>query len=182
MNIGRQALADLFCTLWMKYKLAYELRDLAQMQQLAGEMTGLLGDYEELLGCHPTFTMKPWIESARSWGNTTEEKDYYERDARTIVTTWNNSLSPLNDYSERAWAGLVGSFYLPRWQRFLKASIQAVAEGREFDEKAYAQDCFAWEEKFANGEGQITYPDRKNPVDVSQRLLEKYFANRAIYN
>ncbi len=181
VNIGRQALADLFCTLWMKYKLAYELHDLAQMQQLADEMTGLLGDYDELLGCHPTFSMRPWIDSARGWGGTAEEKDYYERDARTIITTWNNNLSSINDYSERAWAGLVSCFYLPRWQMFLKATLKAVEEGREFDEDAYARECFAWEEKFANGEGRISYPAPQDPVDVSRRLIGKYFSNSLIY-
>jgi alpha-N-acetylglucosaminidase len=176
VNIGRQAMSDYFVTLWLKYKLAYQLRDVEQMRAIGKQMIEVLNDYDALLGCHPTFSMERWVNAAKDLGSTPEEKQYYERDARTIVTVWNNNLSGLNDYSERAWAGLVHSFYIPRWQLFIDTTIQSRLEGKDWDEKAYAKESFATEEKFANNETPIVYPKAQDPVLLSKKLLQKYFS------
>ena len=45
-------------------------------------------------------------------------KDYYERNARRIVTVWG---PPVDDYSARIWSGLLRDYYMPRWKQYFTA-------------------------------------------------------------
>ena len=55
----------------------------------------------------------PWIADARALGTTPAEKDYYERQARTILSIWGGPV--LNDYANRMWGGLVKDYYDSLW-------------------------------------------------------------------
>jgi alpha-N-acetylglucosaminidase len=59
--------------------------------------------------------------------------DYYERNARTIITTWGGSL---NDYACRNWSGLLSDYYARRWQLYIDASMQAFTTGQPVDDEA----------------------------------------------
>ena len=53
------------------------------------------------------------VLSSRCWRREGDEKlaDYYETDARRIITVW---APGLGDYAARVWSGLVANYYLPR--------------------------------------------------------------------
>ncbi len=68
-----------------------------------------------LTGTRHEFLLGPWIRDARAWGATPEEADYYEADARRIVTEWGGGL---RDYARREWNGLLRDYYYPRWWRW----------------------------------------------------------------
>lgn len=175
--VGQQTMEDFFYTLWLRYHLAYELRDAKQMRQLSQQMIDVLKDYDRLMSCHRFFSMKKWIDDARACGSTLEEKAYYEADARTLITTWRGFRSSINDYAGRPWTGLIGSFYIPRWQEFLSSTIKAVEDGKPFDEDAYADKLYEWEAKFANGEVPIHYPEAHDALTTSREIIAKYFDN-----
>ncbi|MCR5414577.1 MAG: alpha-N-acetylglucosaminidase, partial [Kiritimatiellae bacterium] len=63
---------------------------------------------------HPNNRLEDWIKRARSWGKTDAEKNYYEKNARRLVTIWG---PPVDDYSARIWSGLIRGYYLPRWKK-----------------------------------------------------------------
>ncbi len=67
---------------------------------------------------HPNNRLEDWIAKARSWGKNNAEKDYYETNARRLVTIWG---PPVDDYSARIWSGLIRGYYLPRWQKYFEA-------------------------------------------------------------
>ena len=96
----------------------------------------------------------PWIEDARAWGTSEEEKDYYERQARTLLTIWGGPI--LNDYANRMWGGLVKDYYAKRWNLFFEAVIQAVKDGKEFDEKAFGEELSKFEHAWT--ESHTKYP------------------------
>ena len=175
VNIGRQCLEEHFYVLWRKFVVAYDCYDLKEMKRLGSEMKEVLTDEAALTACHPVFSMKRWIEQARSWGNSAEEKDYYERNARRIVTVWNNNLAGLNDYAGRPWDGLLKSFYLPRWSMFVDRAIDCRERGIEYDEDSFVKECYEFEEKFCELEVPIEYPQKQDPVQLSRQLLKKYF-------
>ena len=87
-----------------------------------------------------------WIEAARAVGTSGAESDYYERNARNILTTWGDRDQSLNDYANRTWAGLVAAYYKPRWELFCDAALEAVESGAPFDEAAFTERCrdFEW--------------------------------------
>ena len=65
-----------------------------------------------VLAGHPTYDLRNWIAKARSCADGDEElADYYETDARRIITVW---APGLGDYAARVWSGLVANYYLPR--------------------------------------------------------------------
>ena len=47
-----------------------------------------------------------------------EAKEQMERNARMILTTWDNQNSECNDLGHREWSGLIRDYYYPRWQLF----------------------------------------------------------------
>ena len=55
----------------------------------------------------------PWLTSARSWGKTEAEKNLYEQNARDLITLWGDANSPLHEYANRQWSGLLNDFYRP---------------------------------------------------------------------
>lgn len=92
--------------------------------------------------------LQRWIDFARSWGDTQEEKDSYEADARRLVTVWGEGgrHDGLNDYSCRMWSGLIRDYYIPRWKHYFDSR----KENKPFD-------FDAWEYKFtAPGELSAT--------------------------
>lgn len=83
---------------------------------------------------------------ARAVGTSEAESDYYERNARNILTTWGDRDQSLNDYANRTWAGLVATYYKPRWELFCDAVLEAVESNVLFDEAAFIERCkdFEW--------------------------------------
>ena len=57
---------------------------------------------------HPYCSLDKWIDDARKMGDSPQLKDYYEKNARNLITTWGGSL---NDYASRSWAGLISDYY-----------------------------------------------------------------------
>ena len=81
-------------------------------------------------GCKD-FSLDDWIRDARAWGTTEAEKDYFEMNARTIITVWGDTYR-LTDYANRDWDGLVETFYKVRWQKFFDAVLAAYDAGEPF--------------------------------------------------
>ena len=92
----------------------------------------------------------PMDRGARAVGMSGAESDYYERNARNILTTWGDRDQSLNDYANRTWAGLVATYYKPRWELFCDAVLEAVESDEPFDEAAFTERC-----KDSNGHGSI---------------------------
>ena len=89
---------------------------------------------------HSRCSLDKWISDARKYGNTPELKNYYEKNARNLITTWGGRL---NDYASRTWAGLIKDYYSKRWDMYLDAVVAAVENNREFDQEKLDEnsDC-----------------------------------------
>ena len=65
---------------------------------------------DELLATRPEFKVGTWIARARSLGDTPEDKELYEWNARVQITTWGNRLAAddggMRDYANREWNGI----------------------------------------------------------------------------
>lgn len=114
---------------------------------------------DRLLCSHPCLRMENWISYARSWGATEELSDYYERNARRIVTVWG---PPVDDYSARIWSGLVRDYYLPRWKHFFNQQ----RTGEKFDFQSWELD---WVE---NTKGLSQAEPFDDPVSACLEILK----------
>ena len=110
---------------------------------------------------------------ARSFGNTPEEKDYYETNARTLVSVWGDSYH-LSDYASRAWAGMLGTFYKVRWEMFIQDVMIAYEAGVPFDAKAFDAKIWEFENVWAQAGHEIEYPQPGDPVATAKEIAAKY--------
>ncbi|KAF2684573.1 glycoside hydrolase family 89 protein [Lentithecium fluviatile CBS 122367] len=87
-------------------------------------LTTLLTSLSTLLSTLPQFSLTPWLLSARALApphtpiTPIAIADLYEYNARNQITQWGPG-GEINDYASKSWGGLVGDYYLPRWQAFL---------------------------------------------------------------
>ncbi|MCM1449807.1 MAG: alpha-N-acetylglucosaminidase [Clostridiales bacterium] len=171
VNLGRQAMSNYFMALRDDFTRAYESRDTASLIARGNEMKELLGDLTTLLNSNHGTRMDKWIADARAKGVNPEEKDYYDRNARTIISIWGPS-QELNDYANRQWAELNATYYTPRWTMFIDRVIDAAKERRRFD----ADEFFVASRQFENR----WIEPRALEVEVSAPADDKTVA-RAMY-
>lgn len=174
VNLGRQAMSNYFIALRDDFNDAYQKGDVELLRQKGGQIKELFADLTKLLRGHSGFSLKKWIDDARSHGVTPEQKDYYERNARTLITIWGPS-KDLNDYANRQWAELNDSYYAPRWAMFVDRVIAAAEQGGKFDADEFynASREFenAWIEPSSNA---IEYLEAVDGLDVAREMYDKY--------
>lgn len=174
VNLGRQAMSNYFIALRDDFNDAYQKGDVELLRQKGGQIKELFADLTKLLRGHSGFSLKKWINDARSHGVTPEQKDYFERNARTLITIWGPS-KDLNDYANRQWAELNDSYYAPRWAMFVDRVIAAAEQGGKFDADEFynASREFenAWIEPSSNA---IEYLEAVDGLDVAREMYDKY--------
>ena len=174
VNITRQALSDLTGPLHNRMVNAYHDKDAEEFEAASNAYLQLLRDLDALLATREEFLLGAWLEDAKRWGNNAEEKRIYEWNARTVITLWGDRESGLHDYARKEWSGLVGGFYLPRWEKFIGRLKRSLADGQAFDADAFTKDIKLWEEKWV--QGNEVYPPEPggDSVAVARRLHTKY--------
>ena len=174
MNIPRQCLENCFGRMNNALLAAYKVGDKDEVNQIISLMTQVLDDVETLVAADSYFLLGKWIGDARVWGKGYGLEDYYERDARNILTTWGGRGQKLNDYANRTYAGLVADYYKPRWVMYFDAIRTALENGQKVDEQALLDKMldFEW-----NWVAQIKkYPDcpKGNPGKLCRDLYAKW--------
>ena len=91
-----------------------ELRD-----QCADRALNMLLRIDALMNLRPDRRLETWINDAEGWAAGDDEKAYYNRDCRRLITYW--GWSGLNDYAARVWSGLIRDYYVGRWREFFQA-------------------------------------------------------------
>ena len=176
VNLTRQYLSNGFELKFAAYKEAYEAGDKEKMATLQAEMLATFDTLDELLGSQDYFLVGKWIADARAWGATPAEADYFETNARNLLTSWGDRGNLLTDYADRSWNGLVGTYYKGRWEMFFKAVDEALAAGEKLEGARYdtlleqMKDFeYAW---WAERPGKFADKPAGNPVE----LVKKVFA------
>lgn len=174
VNVGRQVLGNLFSEFRESFTDSYNKKDIEGMKVWAARMDSLLLDTDRLLATNETFSLGKWIADARDFGVDEAEKDYYEENARCLITVWGQKATQLNDYANRGWAGLTSSFYRERWRRFTDAVIAAAEAGKAYDPKAYYDAITDFEEEWTHGHDKFDIVSGENPVTVGRELASRY--------
>lgn len=174
VNVGRQAIGNMFLDMRARFNEFYKQGDIEAMKGQAAAMDTLILDCDRLLSTEPTFSIGQWIADARAIGADDAEKDYYEENARCIVTTWGAKATQLNDYANRSWGGLTRSFYRERWKQFTDAVIAAAEKGEQFDQAAFRARLTDWEEEWTRQREEFPISSGEKAVDVARELYAKY--------
>jgi len=178
VNFTRQLLGNYSAVVYDKYNEAVKARNLKEMMAQEKLMLDLINDADRLLATENTFLMGKWIADARKKGTTAEEKLYFERNARNLLTTWGEKAHLLNDYASRSWNGTLGTFYAQRWKLFFAAVTDAVIAGEEFDEQRAAKcekTITDFEEKWWHDcIGDFPSKPVGDGVSIARELVAKY--------
>ena len=174
VDITRQVLANYALVLQKKWKNSYKAKDEAQFKKDAQAFIDLIADMDELLATRKDFMLGPWISSARSWGNTSEEKALYEQNARDIITLWGDANSPLHEYANRQWSGLLNDFYKPRWQIFFVELNQALATNKEPDLTNFGNSIREWEWNWVKAHKNYPVVPKGNSHSLALKMYKKY--------
>lgn len=174
INVGRQVLGNLFSDFRDRFTECYKKHDILGAEKMAAQMDQLIDDSDRLLSCSIELNMGKWIRDAREFGTTEQEKQYYEENARCIVSVWGQKGTQLNDYANRGWAGLTRSFYRERWSRFTSAVISAMKSGRQFSQDDYQKDIIEFEYQWTLQHEDFPLVSGENPFNVASELSEKY--------
>ena len=120
IDIVRQAVAEKGRLVYPILTDAFKAGEKELFASASQRFLNLILLQDRLLATRSEFKVGRWIESARSLGNTPEEKNLYEWNARVQITTWGNRTAAdeggLRDYAHKEWNGLLRDFYYNRWK------------------------------------------------------------------
>lgn len=117
-DLVRQMMSNKANTLYARIRNSFDNGDKDSLQLRTNQFLELLLLQDKLLSCRKEFCLSEWIGKARNSVKDPEAKEQMERNARMILTTWDNQNSECNDLGHREWSGLIRDYYYPRWQLF----------------------------------------------------------------
>lgn len=173
-DISRQVLANYALVVQKQWVGAFRSGDRAAFQKHSRAFLELISDMDVLLATRKDFMLGPWIASARNWGNNAAEKALYEKNARDLITLWGDADSPLHEYSNRQWSGLLNDFYKVRWEKFFGMLDNSLQSGTAPDWQAFEKSIAQWEWEWVNA--RKDYPEKPlgNTVDAALKIRAKY--------
>ncbi|KAF0690460.1 Aste57867_18192 [Aphanomyces stellatus] len=180
VDVTRQVLCDHFLMHYKAIKSSFAVRNMTtdEMADTVQRMIELLWDLDVILSSHVDFLLGRWLAQAKAVaGNRSDVAAYLEYEARNQVTRWGDSNGNcLSDYAAKDWAGLVASYYHPRWRIWLTEVSAAYDAHRDVDSKAVTEALEAFELGWQLE--RVSYPTAAhgNPVQIAQSFLAKHGA------
>ncbi len=174
VDITRQVLANYALPLQQKWIAAFRAKDNAAFNLYSHQFLTLAADMDTLLATRKDFLLGPWLASARSWGSTSSEKALYEQNARDIITLWGGANSPLHEYANRQWSGMMNDFYGARWAQFFAMLTKALQQNTQPDLAAFEKQVQQWEWQWVNSSRAYPVKPVGNSVIVAEKIYNKY--------
>lgn len=174
LNIERQVLANHTDKYFNEIKAAAAAKDIKALDAAGAKMLRLIQDLDRLTRTRKDYMLGPWVENARSWGDTEEEKRYYEWNAKNLLTLWGPAQSGCYQYAQRQWSGLLKGYYDKRWEKAIEALRDAVKDGKALDEAEFMKGLREWEDKW--GHQNTKYPTEPggDTIKIARELWAKY--------
>jgi hypothetical protein len=174
--VARQVLANHAAQYHSDIVTAFQAKDVQGFKQASTSFFALMRDLDELLATRQEFLLGCWLEDAKRWGTSQDERNVLQWNARRILTLWGEG-PQIDDYARKLWSGMVTGYYLKRWEWYLDTVGESLAEGKPFDSAGFDQALRQWMVEWSNG--QETYPvePRGDSVAVARRLWKKYQAS-----
>ena len=174
VNVGRQVLGNYFSVLRDRFTDSYNNKDIDGLKKYGNAMLSLLDDMDTLLATNQNFLLGDWIASARGLGINEKEKNYFETDARKIITVWGEPGRHLTDYANRSLAGLTKTYYKGRWNLFVDQVEHDVRYNVSFDSLAFTKALTRFEDKWSRGHDHFPSTPSGDCMKISRMLIKKY--------
>lgn len=174
-DVTRQVLANYALDIQQQFAEDFKNKNITAFKKTSAAFIDLINDMDYLLATRKDFLLGNWLEAAKSWGTTENEKKLYEKNARNLITLWGDKNSRLHEYACKQWAGLLNGFYKKRWEQFFTFISSALDHRKEPDLKLIEEQLKDWEWKWVNGREVYTTLPKGDPVAKAKALHRKYF-------
>ena len=174
VDISRQLLANRFIDAYNKLVSTYSSSSADAVAAAGQPLLDILKDLDSVLSTNENFLLAKWIRDARNWaGNNETYAAYLEYNARTQITLWGPN-GEVNDYASKQWAGLVGDYYLSRWQNFTSYLVETKRNRVSYSDTIVKRNMIAigqtWDRETFAGPWGV----QGNTFDTVQSILLKY--------
>lgn len=174
VDVTRQSLQLLIYDGYVRLRRCFWKKMKEDFGRLAVLMTDMFNDLDTLLASDPHFLLGTWLRDARSWGTTEEESDLYEYNARNQITLWGPK-GEIRDYAAKQWSGLVRSYYMPRWELFLKSLWRSLEQHVPFNQTLFDEEVFKQvEEPFTFQRNTYPTSPQGDSIAICTELQRKY--------
>lgn len=139
---------------------------------MGSTMLSLLSSLDAILDTNPHFRLATWLNSAEQWASptvgtgagvaappgssnsssNTDDGDnlataatYFDYNARNQITLWGPT-GQVNDYASKSWSGMVASYYLPRWSKFI--DYVSKTDSTSYNQTEFTASLLAFEEQW----------------------------------
>ena len=134
-DMMRQAISNRFYENQKEFRATYKklFKDKNKLKEIADTQLSLLHDLNSFLSNRYEMSLSRWINDAHKLASDEEEKHYFDMQARTQITLWGDidgNTTHLFDYAWKEWSGLIGEYYLPRWEMFYDYILDCVSHHR----------------------------------------------------
>jgi len=175
--LEKQVLVNLAASFRDSITKAYYAKDESGFEKYTGLFTALCDDVDTLVATQHELLLGDWIRQARDFGETDTEKNFYEKDARVLITTWGGEGNVNSDYAAKDWAGLISTFYKQRWILFFDALRKTIKTGSEPDMNAFDKQRAAFDWQWTDkkqGEQHFSAKPVGNTLDICKGLYWKW--------
>ena len=172
VDFTRQFLANIGQVAYRRMVEAYRKKDAPAFRRSKKLFLGMLDDQDRLLAGDERFLLGKWLHDALSCAPDPVQARRNQRQARLLITTWNEERSHLRDYAWREWNGMIRSFYKPRWDVFIAELERSFESG-----KPRKIDFFPFESKWAARtwkDDPHPWKPSGDPLRTCRGILEKY--------
>ncbi len=174
VDILRQAIADRGRIVYNRAIADFKSFDKKSFEKNSKEFLNLILLQDKLLGTRKEFRLGNWTQQARSLGNTPEEKDLYEWNAKVQITTWGNrtcaDTGKLRDYAHKEWNGILKDFYYMRWSAFFN-TLQDQLDGKP----EVILDFYGMEEPWTKPGKEYTSQPEGEVIPVAKEIFNQIF-------
>ncbi|WP_083975565.1 alpha-N-acetylglucosaminidase [Kitasatospora mediocidica] len=171
VDVARQALTNRARDLLPQIAAAYGAGDLPRFRELTARWDGDEQLLDRLVASDPRFLLGPWLAGACARGASPQERDRWEYDARSILTTWAGrgpSEAGVHDYADREWSGLVRDLYAKRWADYFATLDTALVTGAA----PAAIDWFAFDDAWAHRTDRYPTVPAGDPVALAAEVRD----------
>ena len=179
VNLTRQILSNCLWKLYPKVIDAYLQGNQALFDRFEKQFFEFFDDMERVLSTRKEFMIGTWIEMHRSWGENEMQKNYYEKFAKILLTTYDETPLSENmgliDYACREWSGVMKDLYKVRFEKYFSELRKMTNRGIE-----PKIDWWNLEHTWAVTQHNYTTIPSGCPVEACKVVYNKYHNNPQI--
>jgi alpha-N-acetylglucosaminidase len=175
VDVSRQVMSNYAKPVYKKIVDAYRNKKTEELIVYSEEFITIMEDMDKLLSTNKEFLLGKWLNDAKKIGENSIEKYSIEWNARRQITLWSSpEIDEFHDYANKQWAGLIKSYYLPRWKKFLQELQTSLAGNKEIDFDKFRRKINLWAVKWSHMKNSYSSEPQGSEILISKYMFEKY--------